>query len=244
MQPFMTAPADHRDELVHVAFGLAAVLPVLVVLGLVADTARRGMGNLDAMPSTMLLGAVGALLLVEGAVVTGALRVIEPFELLERSTTTALFNGAVVASLLAGLAGLWYWAPKILGTTLAEGPGRLAALALIVGGVVLVAPDAISGFFGAPDVMLAEPDESIVDALDVVSLIGSIVVALGVLVGVLVAAAALRRGRPGADADPWGGHTLEWSTPSPPPSGNFSEQPARVVSERPLLDQRSEGEGS
>ena len=34
--------------------------------------------------------------------------------------------------------------------------------------------------------------------------------------------------------DPWGGHTLEWSTDSPPPTGNFSDVPV-VDNERPLL---------
>ena len=35
-----------------------------------------------------------------------------------------------------------------------------------------------------------------------------------------VAVAAARRGAPAGD-DPWGGHTLEWATPSPPPPENF-----------------------
>jgi cytochrome c oxidase subunit I+III len=179
-------------------------------------------------------------LLVLGAVVTGALRVIEPFELLDRTTTTAIFNAVVVGALLGGVAALWYWAPKITGTTLSEGLGRLAVLALLVGGLLLVVPDILSGFFLSEDFLTSDPTESIVDSFNVIAAIGSVVVAVGVLAAVLGAAAGLRRSRPAAAADPWHGHTLEWSTPSPPPPGNFAEPPEDVGSELPLLDRAAD----
>jgi cytochrome c oxidase subunit I+III len=240
MQPFMTAPSDHRDEFVYVAFGIAAVLPVLVIFGGMADFLRRGVSSLIGLPATMLLGALGAVLLVLGAVVTGALRVIEPFELLDRTTTTAIFNAVVVGALLGGVAALWYWAPKITGTTLSEGLGRLAVLALLVGGLLLVVPDILSGFFLSEDFLTSDPTESIVDSFNVIAAIGSVVVAVGVLAAVLGATAGLRRSRPAAAADPWHGHTLEWSTPSPPPPGNFAEPPEDVGSELPLLDRAAD----
>ena len=245
MQPFMTAPADHRDEFVYIAFAFGAVLPVLTVLGVLADTARRGASNLIRLPSTMLLGAFGALLLVAAAVISGALRVVEPFELLTRTTTTAIFNATAVGALLAGIAGLWYWAPKLFGTTLSEGTGRLSILTLLTGGFALVVPDFVSGFFLAEDVMLVEPAESIVETLNIISFLGSLVVAVGVLGVVLVVVGTARRGQPAAGDDPWDGHTLEWATTSPPPPGNLTGPLARVRSERPLLDRHeSEGDGA
>ena len=39
-----------------------------------------------------------------------------------------------------------------------------------------------------------------------------------------------------ASADPVDGHTLEWTTASPPPSGNFAAAVGAVRTERPLLD--------
>jgi heme/copper-type cytochrome/quinol oxidase subunit 1 len=46
-----------------------------------------------------------------------------------------------------------------------------------------------------------------------------------------------------ADADPYGGHTVEWTTSSPAPSGNFVHVPT-VRSAEPRLDQIQEGSRS
>jgi cytochrome c oxidase subunit 1 len=45
---------------------------------------------------------------------------------------------------------------------------------------------------------------------------------------------AFRRGEPAGD-NPWDGHTLEWSTTSPPPEHNFTWLPP-IRSERPTFD--------
>jgi cytochrome c oxidase subunit 1 len=55
------------------------------------------------------------------------------------------------------------------------------------------------------------------------------------------AASASSPGSPGryvrfAPNNPWQGHTLEWATVSPPPTGNFSEPIPLVCSASPLLD--------
>ena len=51
----------------------------------------------------------------------------------------------------------------------------------------------------------------------------------------LLLGAARSRDLPGDD--PWGGHTLEWATSSPPPVGNFASLPP-ITSEAPLYDAR------
>jgi len=48
---------------------------------------------------------------------------------------------------------------------------------------------------------------------------------------------ALRSGRPAGD-DPWGGHTLEWATTSPPPPHNFEGPLPPIRSNRPVFDER------
>ena len=59
---------------------------------------------------------------------------------------------------------------------------------------------------------------------------------LGVLLLILNLLVSVVAGRgEAAGSDPWGGHTLEWSTTSPPPADNFRVLP-EVRSETPLLD--------
>jgi heme/copper-type cytochrome/quinol oxidase subunit 1 len=59
-----------------------------------------------------------------------------------------------------------------------------------------------------------------------------------VLALLIVAGGALGRRRgDGPGDDPWGGHTLEWATSSPPPVGNFATLP-EITSEAPIYDAR------
>ncbi|HCV43277.1 MAG TPA: hypothetical protein DGH68_07315 [Bacteroidetes bacterium] len=60
--------------------------------------------------------------------------------------------------------------------------------------------------------------------LHVISTVGSWILISGILVLFINLFVSLRRGTP-ATANPWGGQTLEWSVPSPPPLENFHEIP-------------------
>ena len=68
--------------------------------------------------------------------------------------------------------------------------------------------------------------------LNLLSTLGAYVVAASVLVFLLNAAVSRRLAGP----DPWGGHTLEWATLSPPPRGNFEGALPEIRSPAPLLD--------
>ena len=191
----------HRDELVYVAFGLGALLPVLAVAGGAADSLRQGGArSLAGLGSTRLLAAAASLMLLAGAAFSGALRVIEPFRLLERSTNTGIFNAVAAAGLAAGAAGLWHWSPQLFGAPAPEIAGRVATGLLAAGGVLLAGPDVVSGFLGAADLPMAGAtvgapptrtliaagdNQGAVDALNAVSAVGSAIVVVG-----LVAAAA------------------------------------------------------
>lgn len=67
---------------------------------------------------------------------------------------------------------------------------------------------------------------------NLLSSIGSVLLGFGLVTSVVAFVIALRRGEP-APADPWGGESLEWATPSPPPAYNFGGIP--VVSDRSPL---------
>jgi len=157
------------------------------------------------------------------------------------SLSGAMLQLALVAGLLAAAAGLFYWAPKIFGSRLPAGAGFIIGLSLLGGAVLSALPDAISGFLDQPDFVAASAQEDGVEILNLVSLVGS----FGVLAGLGMLVAAIGVGLIVGDRDdedddidpndPWGGHTLEWLTASPPVPGNFAG-PLVVTSEAPLRD--------
>jgi heme/copper-type cytochrome/quinol oxidase subunit 1 len=162
-------------------------------------------------------------------------RVIEPFELGGRVTVSGVMNLVLFGAVTAAVAGIWFWAPKIGGRVLSPMMGRMIVLDLVGGALLLGGAQVVDGFFETEDVPLVEPVEDAAEVLAVVSMIGGLLVALGVL-GLLAAVVRTLRSGSTAEADPWGGHTLEWATATPPPAGNFAEPPALVTSETPLLD--------
>jgi len=123
---------------------------------------------------------------------------------------------------IAYLAGVHYWWPKIFGRTYSEKAARLAAALVFVGFNLTFLSQFLLGSRGMPRryynyVTQFQP-------LHVLSTIGSWVLALGlfIILGYLIA--SLRK-KPNAPANPWGGATLEWETPSPPPPHNFDQTP-------------------
>lgn len=158
------------------------------------------------------------------------------------SVAGAMLQLALVAGLLAGIAGLFYWAPKIVGRRLSTGMASLAGLLLLGGALISAIPDAISGFLEQPEFAAGDfgPRDG-VEAMNFVSMIGSAAVLGGLLLVLITVASGFFGDDPDVEdpdideRDPWGGHTLEWLSASPPPVGNF-EGPYVVTSEAPLLD--------
>jgi len=125
---------------------------------------------------------------------------------------------------------------------MSPGLGKLVALSMFLGALVLGIADVISGFLETPDFLVAPPVSSTADALNLVSAIGAVIVAVGALGALVALVGSFRPGGADAGDDPWDGHTLEWATTSPPAPGNFAEPLAKVGSEAPLLDQRANEE--
>ena len=130
-----------------------------------------------------MLAAGAALKLLGAAALVGALRVIEPLDLLETSATWAVFHGVVAAGLLAAVAALGTWSQQLLSRPVEQRLAR-GAVGLLAGGgrATWSWPDLISGFLADdPDLMALALDGSTL--LNVVAFIGSLLVAAGLAGG-------------------------------------------------------------
>jgi cytochrome c oxidase subunit 1 len=74
------------------------------------------------------------------------------------------------------------------------------------------------------------------DTMNLVATVGAFLMAAGTLVFLVNVWWSRTRGQP-AGSDPWGGATLEWAIPSPPPAYNFTEIP-QVASRLPRWTQQ------
>ncbi|HWK28992.1 MAG TPA: cbb3-type cytochrome c oxidase subunit I [Solirubrobacter sp.] len=146
----------------------------------------------------------------------------------------AHFHYTLLAGSVFGFfAGVYYWWPKVTGRLLGERLGRLQVALFAVGVNVTFAPQFALGEEGMTRRIADYPASEGWGTLNAVSTAGAFLVALSVLV-FLVNAVVSRRV---AGDDPWGGHTLEWATASPPPRDNFDGAPPPVRSFAPLLDE-------
>jgi len=133
-------------------------------------------------------------------------------------------------------AGLYYWFPKLTGRMTSERLGRWSFWVMFLGFNLGFFPMHISGLLGMPRRIVTYPSGLGWDWLNLVTTIGALVFAGGVLLMVINLLWSLRRGAI-AGPNPWDGPTLEWATPSPPPPYNFEVIPT-VRSRYPLWEGR------
>ncbi len=126
-------------------------------------------------------------------------------------------------TVMAFLAGLHYWWPKIFGRTYSERWARLAAALIFVGFNVTFLSQFLMGSQGMPRRYYNYLPQY--HPMHVVSTIGSWLLAAGFLVMAGYLIASLRKRRLDAPDNPWGATGLEWQTSSPPPIHNFVTVP-------------------
>jgi cytochrome c oxidase subunit I len=120
--------------------------------------------------------------------------------------------------------GLHYWFPKMFGKMYNEKIAKLGTLIFVIGFNGLYFPMFIMGYLGMPrryyDYL---PQYQI---YHVISTIGSWVLILGILILVFnLLKALLSKANNTTEINPWGGTTLEWTVPTPPPLENFDVIP-------------------
>ena len=132
--------------------------------------------------------------------------------------------------------GVYYWFPKMTGRMLDERLGRWNFWVMFIGFNLGFFPMHISGLLGMPRRVYTYAPNMGWDTLNLITTVGSFLFAIGVLLLLINVAISWRRGE-AAGPNPWDAATLEWLTPSPPPSYNFTVIPT-VASRYPLWEDR------
>jgi cytochrome c oxidase subunit 1/cytochrome c oxidase subunit I+III len=134
------------------------------------------------------------------------------------------------------LGGLYFWFPKMSGRMYDERLGKWSFWIVFIGFNLAFLPMHLTGLLGMPRRIYTYPAGLGWDTLNLITTIGSFILAAGVLLVVYNLLISLRRGRV-AGPNPWDAATLEWAVPSPPPPYNFAVLPV-VASRHPLWEDR------
>jgi cytochrome c oxidase subunit 1 len=187
---------------------------------------------------TPMLFTIGFLLTFVLGGVTGVLLASPPldFHLHDSYFVVAhmhyvLFGGSVFAL----FAGIYYWFPKFSGRLLGEGLGRIHFATMFVGFHLTFAVQHWLGMDGMPSRVANYLESDGWTTLNRISSVGAFLTGISTLFFLWNVSRTLRHGRLAGD-DPWGGHTLEWATSSPPPPTNFDRPLPPIRSNRPVFD--------
>jgi cytochrome c oxidase subunit 1/cytochrome c oxidase subunit I+III len=134
------------------------------------------------------------------------------------------------------IGGLYFWFPKMTGRMADERLGRWSFWIAFLGFNVAFLPMHLTGLRGMPRRVYTYPDHMGWTLPNLVTSIGSVIFAVGVLLTLYNLWSSRRRGAP-AGANPRDAATLEWSVASPPPAYNFRRIPI-VASRHPLWEDR------
>lgn len=236
-----------------VPFAIFAGLPLLgitltLLLGLGNARQRRGRPGVSGPFVFAFLG----LLMIGAGVAGNFLQGIVDLELVDPAAkvASAFEEGATLyvayGTALAVMGGIAFWAPKLWGRTLADKQVLPLALLGLLGTLLASLPLYVAGFLdqvgGIPSsdadvAMLLSTDQVDGGSIwNLLSAVGHGLVALTVLAFVGLMFKVFTGDGDVAEPNPYRGTTIEWSTTSPAPPGNFEHVPT-VTSPEPLFDQ-------
>ncbi|MEL0612387.1 cytochrome o ubiquinol oxidase subunit I [Marinomonas arenicola] len=173
--------------------------------------------TLGFMVTFTIGGMTGVLLAVPGAdyVLHNSLFLIAHFH-------NTIIGGAVFGY----LAGFAFWFPKVMGFHLNVKLGKAAFWCWLVGFFMAFMPLYVLGFLGMTRRLnhTNNPDWNI---WLYIALVGAFIIMAGIICQLLQLYVGFRDRKDNLDTtgDPWNGHTLEWSTSSPPQYYNFAKIP-------------------
>jgi cytochrome c oxidase subunit 1 len=124
--------------------------------------------------------------------------------------------------LMAFLAGIHFWWPKMTGRMYTENISQLAAVVTFIGFNLTFLPQFVLGMLGMPRRYASYPPDF--QVLNVLSTAGATILGVGYLLSVLNLLWSLKFGAVAGD-NPWQATGLEWQCQSPPLTENFVEAP-------------------
>jgi cytochrome c oxidase subunit I len=172
--------------------------------------------------------------------ISGVMHASPPADLQQTDTyfIVAHFHYVLFGGSMMGLwAGIYYYFPKLTGRMLSEKLGNWHFWLLFIGMNLTFMPMHWSGLLGMPRRTWVYDAGQGLEIWNMMSTYGAYLQAIAVILGMWNLIKSYRGGQR-AGPDPWGGPTLEWSIPSPPPEYNFAVIPT-VTSRYPLWDRKS-----
>ncbi|MFH7586601.1 cytochrome o ubiquinol oxidase subunit I [Oceanimonas smirnovii] len=173
--------------------------------------------TLGFMTTFTIGGMTGVLLAVPGA----------DFVLHNSLFLIAHFHNTIIGGAVFGyLAGFAFWFPKAMGFHLDEKLGKVSFWCWQIGFYVAFMPLYVLGFLGMTR-RLNSTDNPAWNFWLYLAAVGAVFILIGILVQFYQLYTAFRDREANKDltGDPWNGHTLEWSTSSPPQFYNFAKLP-------------------
>ena len=188
---------------------------------------------------TPMLFAIGFLVTFLFGGLSGVLLASPPidFHVSDSYFVVAHFHYVLFGTIVfAVYSGIYFWFPKMFGRMMDERLGKWHFWLLFIGFNMTFLVQHQLGLEGMPRRVVTYRESDGFGNLNLISTVGSFIIAVSVLFFAWNLWRSLRHGVP-AGNDPWDGQTLEWATTSPPPERNFDSLPP-IRSERPFFDQK------
>jgi cytochrome c oxidase subunit 1 len=236
MQNMLTAPIGIGWMYFAMVMSLALIVPFGLILFNLIATLVGGTIRMRA-PLLFAAGAVSMISIGLGAEICHSI-VGAAWQLKNTVDATAATHFALVGgAVFGGFAALHFWYPKMTGRTMGESLAGMSFWTMVLGMLLAFVPLFLAGgeqgqvvdaykFYAGTGVT----------AYNLISTIGSFVLAIGIVM-TLVNAVLSRTNGAAAGHDPWGADSLEWFALSPPDPHNFDVLPD-IRSARPMRDIR------
>lgn len=215
------------------AASMAVAVPsgIQVFAWIATIAAARGRFRITT-PSLFVLGFL--FIFVIGGL-TGVMVAMVPFDLQTHDTyfIVAHFHYVLIGGMVFPLfATFYYWAPMLSNKALSERLGRWAFAFMFIGFNVCFFPMHLTGLLGMPRRVWTYSADMGWDTLNLVSTVGSYMIAIGVAIFIVDLVRNFRVGEEGP-VNPWQAGTLEWL----PADVYATRSIPRVSSREPLWDQ-------